>query len=198
VATRTLYLVRHGQYHQLEYGDEGGLTVAQANRLDGGLTPTGVEQAQLTAQRLSALPITAIHCSTLPRAVETAEILAQEFPGVPMYGSRVLWECIPSVPPALAEHFAKVFVDDLAEDRNRAERAFDRYFKRARGKDKHEILVGHGNLFRYFVCRVLQVPPESWVNMSSYNCGLSEVHIARVPTLVSYNDVGHLPRYLRT
>jgi serine/threonine-protein phosphatase PGAM5 len=198
VATRTLYLVRHGQYHQLEYSAEEDLTMAQVNQLDGGLTPAGVEQAQLTAQRLSGLPITAIHCSTLPRAIETAEILAQEFPGVPVCGSRMLWECVPSVPPALAGHFANVLAEDLAEDGKSAEQAFDRYFRRARGKDTHEILVGHGNLFRYFVCRLLEAPVESWVNMDSYNCGLSEVHITDVLTLVSYNDVGHLPLYLRT
>ena len=80
MATRTLYLVRHGQYQHLEYDRETGVTVEQANKLDAGLTPVGVEQARLTAQRLSSLAICAIHCSTLPRALETAGIVMQEFP----------------------------------------------------------------------------------------------------------------------
>ncbi|MDY7079606.1 MAG: histidine phosphatase family protein [Chloroflexota bacterium] len=200
--TRFIYLVRHGQYQHLEYDreKEGGLTVVQANELDGGLTSIGIEQTQLTAQRLSLLPISAIHCSTLPRAVETTEIVAREFPAIPVQRSRVLRECIPCVPPSLAEYFAQAFVGDLSQGRKQAERAFDKCFKRTRVKDKHEIVVCHGNLIRYFVCRILQAPPESWVNMNSYNCGISEVRVEPdgLVSLVSYNDVGHLPYHLRT
>ena len=200
MATRAVYLIRHGQHRQLEYDKASGLTVEQANKLDGGLTPIGVEQAQLTAQRLSSLPITAIHCSTLSRAAETAMIISQKLPDIPVHRSRGLWECIPCVPAALAQDLARIFTGDLSPGQKQAARAFDRYFKRARGDDKHEILVCHGNLIRYLACRVLQALPESWVNMGSNNCGVSQVLIkpdGRM-RLMSYNDVGHLPDRLRT
>ena len=112
----------------------------------------------------------------------------------------MLWECIPCVPPAKAERFAKIFVGDLSPGKEQAEKAFDRYFRRARGNDKHEIVVSHGNLIRYFVCRVLQAPTESWGDMDSHHCGISQVQIESNGSisLVSYNDVGHLPRNLVT
>ena len=200
VATRTLYLVRHGQYHHLAYDKEAGVTVEEANKLDGGLTPIGVEQSQLTAQRLGVFAITAIYYSTLPRAAETAQIIAQELPSVPIHGSRGLWECIPSVPAALAKDFAKTFVGDLSQGKEQAERVFDKYFKRARGEEKHEAVICHGNLIRYLVCRVLQAPPESWVNMGTFNCGISQAVIESDGKmwLMTYNDVGHIPDHLRT
>jgi serine/threonine-protein phosphatase PGAM5 len=189
MATRTLYLVRHGYYD-----------LTNSHKLGGSLTPIGVEQAQLTAQRFSALPITAIHCSTMPRAAETADIIAQELADVPCNRSRGLWECVPCIPPAWAEYFKGYSPESIARDKRQAEKAFDKYFKRAQGKDKHEIVVSHGNLIRYFICRVLQVQPEGWGNMDMCNCGISKVLIrpdSRM-TLVSHNDVSHLPEHLVT
>lgn len=189
MATRTLYLVRHGYYD-----------LASSHKLGGSLTPIGVEQAQLTAQRFSSLPITAIHCSTLPRAAETAEIIAQELADVPLHRSRGLWECVPCIPPAWAEYFKGYSSKNIERDKKQAEKAFDRYFKRAQGRDKHEIVVGHGNLIRYFICRVLQVQPEGWGNMDMCNCGISQVLVrpdGRM-VLVSHNDVSHMPDHLVT
>jgi len=196
---RTIYLVRHGQHQRIEPDEpHGHLTMEQANQLDGGLTSLGIEQAELTAQRLSAYPISAVHCSSLPRATQTAEIIAREFPDVPLKRTRLLWECIPCLPAMLAKHCAEMPAEEMARGRRQAEEAFDKYFKRARGKDKQEIVVCHGNLIRYFVSRVLQVEPETWVKMASSNCGISQVVIS--PTmigLISHNDVGHLPEHLR-
>ena len=189
MATRTIYLVRHGYYD-----------LQSTHRLEGSLTPIGVEQAQLTARRLSSLPINTIHCSTLRRAAETAEIIAQKFPGVPLHKSKGLKECVPCVPPNYAEYYAGYPTQNLAWGKNQAEKAFDKYFKRTRGQDKHEIIVAHGNLIRYFICRVLQVEPEAWGNMDLCNCGLCTVLInpdGRM-ILVSHNDVSHLPDHLVT
>ena len=193
MATRTIYLVRHAQYDSKNDHND---------KLGGGLTPIGVEQAKLTAQRFRSLPISAIHCSTLRRAAQTAEIIAREFPDIPLQRSRGLWECSPCIPPipVYTEYFAQVPAEDIAQGRKQAEKAFDRYFKRARGKDKHEIVVSHGNLIRYFVCRALQVQPEAWGNMDLCNCGISEVLIKHDGwmVLISHNDVGHLPNHLIT
>jgi serine/threonine-protein phosphatase PGAM5 len=193
MATRTIYLVRHGLH-------ESGSS--RNDELGGSLTPVGVEQAKLTAQRLRSLPISAIHCSTLRRAAETAEIIAREFPDIPLNRSQGLWECYPCIPPipVYIESFAQVPAEEIGQGREHAEKAFDRYFKCARGKDKHEILVSHGNLIRYFVCRVLQNQPEAWGSMDMCNCGISKVLIKSDGwmILVSHNDVGHLPKHLIT
>jgi broad specificity phosphatase PhoE len=188
MAQRTIYLIRHGHYEP------------KKGHLVDGLTPTGVEQAQLVARRCNLFPITAIHCSTLRRAVETAEIIAREFPDVPLYRARLLWECIPCVPRNFPEVAADITLEEMTQYREQAEKAFDKYFKCARGKDKHEILVCHGTIIRYFVCRVLQLQPDAWVDMDMSNCGISVVQIKsnRRMVLVSHNDVGHLPHHLKT
>lgn len=193
MATRTIYLIRHAQ-HDLESDPK--------DKLGGGLTPIGVEQAKLTAQRFRSLPISAICCSTLRRAAEAAEIIVQEFPGIRLQRSQGLRECYPCIPPipAYIEYFAQVPAEEIAEGKKQAEKAFDRYFRRARGNDKHEILVTHGNLIRYFVCRVLELQPEAWGKMDMCNCGISEILIksdGRM-VLVSHNDVEHLPAHLTT
>jgi len=190
MATRTLYLIRHG-LHESKHNHN--------DKLGPALTPVGVEQAKLTAQRFRSLPISAIHCSTLRRAAETAEIIARELSDIPLHRSRGLWECVPCVPPRYAEYFEDYPAEDLARDKEQAEKAFDRYFKRARGEDKHEIVVSHGNLIRYFVCRVLQAP-KAWGRMDLCNCGISEVLIKSDGgmILVSHNDVRHLPNHLIT
>lgn len=192
MATRVLYLIRHG-HHDLENSHQ--------DDLGGGLTSIGVEQAKLAAQRFSKLPITAIHSSTKRRAAETADIIAGALPDVPRHRSRGLWECIPSIPPKFAKLLANYSADeDLARAKRQVDKAFSRYFKRARGTDKHEIIVAHGNLIRYLVCRVLRASPEAWINMDLCNCGVSKVLIRSDGwmTLVSHNDVAHLPQHLIT
>ena len=165
MALRTLYLIRHGHHEE------------KKGHLVDGLTPTGVEQAQFAARRCKALPVTSIHCSTMQRAVETAAIVAQEFPDVPLYRSRVLWECVPCIPRNFAEVFADITVEKITHYRKRVDKAFDKHFKRARGKDRHEIVVCHGTVIRYFVCRVLQLSVDAWVDLDMSNCGMSVVQI---------------------
>merc|ERR1712013_969523 len=62
-------------------------------------------------------------------------------------------------------------------------------------KDSYDLLVCHGNVIRYFVCRALQFPPEGWLRMSVANCGITWISIrptGRV-SLRGLGDVGHLP-----
>jgi len=187
---RILHLIRHGQQDSQN---------SSGDKLGGRLTALGRKQAELTARRLSQLPISVIHHSDLRRAVETAEIIARKLPGVPLRQSRQLRECIPNVPAAFGGHFANVSKEELVRGHEQAKNAFMRYFKPARGGERHEIVVCHGNLIRYFVCCVLQASPDAWANMDIYNCGISEVKIEpNKMMLVCHNDAGHLPDALKT
>jgi len=215
---RTIHLVRHGQTER---------SSSRRSRLGNGLTALGRQQAELTAQRLSALPISTIYHSTLRRAKETAEIIAGGLPGVPVRASAMLRERIPCLPAAFAEWYTGLSPRELKShdlevpvemglwfgmwprgtawkvmerDAAQAERAFERHFKKARGADRHDIIICHGNIIRYFVCRALQAPPESWVNTDINNCGISEIAIkpdGRI-MLISHNDTGHLPHDMKT
>src|SRR5947209_11587796 len=91
-----IYLVRHGQI-------EPGTSVGN---LGPRLSDKGRAQAELIAQRLSLLPISVIHHSTLLRAVETAEIITARLPAVPTKASPLLRESVPYFPAALMEWYS--------------------------------------------------------------------------------------------
>jgi len=198
VGERILYLVRHGQCELEPPGRHADLHVRR-------LTALGRMQARLVARRLSALPISVIHHSTFLRAIETAQIIATQFPGIALRPSSLLCECTPSVPPAFADLFVAVPPGEIERDGLQAQKAFQKYFKPA-GKSakntasRHEVIVCHGNIVRYFMCRALQVDVNAWLNTDVHNCGITEVIVKADGRLMlmSHNDTGHLPYDMRT
>ncbi|GLY16478.1 phosphoglycerate mutase [Kineosporia sp. NBRC 101677] len=89
MARTTLYLVRHGEQQA-----PGPATLTTASAVPGeadpgendlGLSDRGRVQAQQLARRLAGTRFDTIHHSSLPRAEQTATILAQHLPGVPMH-----------------------------------------------------------------------------------------------------------------
>lgn len=182
-----LYLVRHGHYdHQM--GES--------------LTEIGREQSLSTAKWLRSLKVSAIHCSTLKRALETAEIISKEFPGVVGRPTNLLCE-LPNLlweAPDRRTGFEYLTAKQLEECKNGAEEAFAKFCRRSVQEACVEVLVSHGNLIRYFVCRALGIAPESWWNLGTYNCGISEIRITKEGTvrLFTYNNTGHLPDRLRS
>ena len=215
MAVRHVYLVRHAQREPTVGPDAYGP----------GLTLLGWKQAHQTARRLSPLKIDVIYTSSLRRTMETARIIALEFDGIPIRPSTLLWECIPAIPEyALEWHRKHEHVDidsikiptemkpwvglwgeeiglkEMEEGFAQAQAAWEQYFTPTRGKDRHEVIVCHGNLMRYFVMRALMVPPEAWCNTDLYNCGISEITINTdgKTMLFSHNDHGHLPDEMKT
>ena len=215
MASRHIYLIRHAQREP----------IAGPDSLGPGLSLLGWKQAHQTARRLATLTIDVIHTSSLRRTMETARIIGVEFPDVPIRPSPLLWECIPAVPEyAMQWHKAHPKVDittakippemvpwvglwatdvnlkEIEEGFEQARLAWQKYFIPARGKDRNDIIVCHGNIMRYFVMRALLVPPEAWANTDIYNCGISEIVIesdGRI-MLLSHNDNGHLPPEMKT
>lgn len=190
MSRRHLYLVRHGQYNPKTIApDEFGT----------GLTALGKRQARVTAKVFSRKPITSVHYSTMRRAAETADIIIEHaFPDIKQSRSRRLWERLPCIPDTFGEDFW--IPDNIHEQQELAEDAYAHYFRPTRGEPKHEVLITHANMIRYFVCRVLNVNPGAWLNMECHNCGITRVNIAPdgMTTLISFNDIGHLSANLRT
>jgi serine/threonine-protein phosphatase PGAM5 len=181
---RRLIFVRHGQY------DEA---------VTGALTPLGRRQAARTAEALRMLDVSAIWSSTLLRAKETATIVAERQPRARFRRTNLLCEVVPTtLPPKLARRF---FVDGhtAKRDRARADRAYTALFRVAR-RERTEIVVCHGNLIRYLVCRALGIRPKLWMRLDSTHCGLTEFRVLPrgVVRVVRYNDVGHIPAAMRT
>jgi serine/threonine-protein phosphatase PGAM5 len=61
-------------------------------------------------------------------------------------------------------------------------------------RHEFELIVGHGNVIRYFVCRGLQLPPEAWLRFSVFNCSITYMVVspAGYVSVRSLGDTGHL------
>jgi serine/threonine-protein phosphatase PGAM5 len=180
LGTRTLILVRHGQY---DAEDGGKLT--ELGRRQADLTGTWLRH-YLEGQRVDTL-----WSSTLPRARETASIIEEKLPE-PRSKARsasVLCEGIYSKVKGY-----DIPANERQRDRTRADEAFTRFFRTSR-TDRLEILVCHGNLIRYLVCRAIDVPVGRWTRMNSNHCSVTRVLVRDTGAVrvVSYNETAHLP-----
>lgn len=186
------------------------------------LTPLGKQQAHLTGKRLAemirghgtlykACPVTTIVSSDMARAKETAAIIARYLPRsvIRSEPDSMLNEGIPAqIIPTRPELNIQ---QNLNKNRKRIEAAFQKYIFRntekhmedhPKSSERHEfeVIVCHGNVIRYFFCRALQLPPEAWLRMSTYNCSLTYLLIkpnGRVSARMM-GDIGHLPYYKTT
>lgn len=67
-------------------------------------------------------------------------------------------------------------------------------------KHEFEIIVCHANVIRYFFCRALQLQPEAWLRLCTFNCSLNYFTIRPTGTVSCrmLGDIGHLPYELQT
>ena len=190
--TRTIYLIRHGEYDQKDERDS--FTGRE-------LTPLGIAQAKLLGARLKSMQVsfTSLISSTMTRARQTAIILNQEFPELNLVQDSIISEC---TPPAWQSDI-KLTLDTIKANAcvDNIEDAFKKYFIPSPDEnDRNDIIVCHGNVIRYFVTKVLKVDPLSWLQMSITNCSLTIVRITPNGSmkLDAFSDYGHIPENLRT
>jgi broad specificity phosphatase PhoE len=202
MAHRNIYLIRHGQY-------QAGATRGE----DYGLTALGRTQAALIADAFRHVPIHAIRCSTLRRAIETAQAISMALGVSQMIiePDNDLREAIPCIPAHFAERLAQFMPDFTPEqaeaERARADAGFARYFRppdeqtaQADGEARHEIIVCHGNLIQYYTCLALGAGIDRWLNLETYHGGISHVQIGAsgLMKVIGFNSLGHIPPELRT
>ena len=82
-----LHLIRHGHYH-----------TGHDDPLYGHLTDLGRQQASTLATAFDGFGAHTLWSSTMPRADETADIIAGSMPGSRRKRSRLMCELIPAVP----------------------------------------------------------------------------------------------------
>lgn len=190
--THYLYLVRHGEHLDAEHGLE-----------DGPLSPRGRRQAELLADRLSGVPLGAVWHSPLERAAETARAVSERLPAVTPEPSSLLFDCVPTGPepdmPSLYEPFFGSFTAaDVEAGRAQMADAVAEFLMRKPGA--HELLITHNFVIAWFVREVLDAPRWRWLTVNQAHCGLTVLaqRPGRPWTLLSHNDLSHLPMELRT
>jgi serine/threonine-protein phosphatase PGAM5 len=178
--TRTLFLVRHGIYDAKADADD---------RTGNALNPLGHEQAALTAARLAGLPLKfdSVTSSEFTRARETGDIIAAKL-GLTCARDPMLNEASPS------RVGQQTKAEQAAADTQLAH-AWARYSVPVHGPAVHQILVCHGNVIRWFVCRALGVDTQHWLSMEIANCSLTVIQIREDGSikLQMFNDVSHVP-----
>jgi probable phosphoglycerate mutase len=188
-----IYLVRHGEQQDAEHGLP-----------DGPLSPRGIRQAQLIAERLGGVPFTGAWHSPLQRAAETARIIAERLPALSPEPSPLLFDCIPSgrapeTPAAYDPFFRSVTEAEIDAGRAQMSDAISEFLQPRRG-ERHDLLITHNFVIAWFVREVLGAPDWRWVSINQANCGLTVLQQkpGRPWALVTHNDLGHLPVEMRT
>ncbi|KEP76374.1 histidine phosphatase [Microbacterium sp. SUBG005] len=191
--THYIYLVRHGEHQDAEHG----LT-------DGPLSPRGQRQAALLADRLSGLPLDAVWHSPLERAAQTARAVADRLPSVSPESSALLFDCVPTgmtpeTPAAYEPFFGSVTEAEIDAGRAQMADATAEFLARKAG-EVHELVITHNFVISWFVREVLQAPDWRWMTINQAYCGLTVIaqKKGRPWTLLSHNDLAHLPVELRT
>ncbi|WP_420114277.1 histidine phosphatase family protein [Pseudactinotalea sp.] len=191
MATRHLYLARHGEADP--FGD---------------ITETGRQQARLLGERLATTPFDAVWHSPLPRAAATARELAPRLRGAPVGAAEELIDHVPYVPPqgeipASQAGFFDGYDADKAAAGDRSAAALVTRFARppaaGQDRDSHELLITHAYQVAWLVRDALDAPPARWIDLDCANAALTTIEYrpGLRPTLVTFNDLGHLPAALR-
>ena len=143
------------------------------------LSATGRRQAELLGARLASAGITRISHSPLPRAVQTAAIVAAALPGVPVVAAEELTDSDPTEDPAAAEAMVARFADPPAD----------------------ELCITHMFQVGWFVRAVLDAPAARWSALNSANTGVTVLRWSTTPGVpvspLVFNDLTHLPPDLR-
>jgi probable phosphoglycerate mutase len=190
MARTQLYLVRHGEQDP-----------ATRHAPDGGLSRLGREQADRLGRRLHAVPFSTIHHSPLARAAQTADIVAGHLPRVPSHVCDFVVDRTPVPSAAQRDRYPDRWhawldgVPDQERDEDAgALQAAVRHFGVLGEQDRHELLITHNFVIGWFVRHVLDAPVWRWLGLNQGNCAITVVQweTGRPPTLVSFNDTGHL------
>ena len=156
------------------------------------LNDIGVRQAALVGAYVAALPPPrAIFSSDRPDALATASAIRTALgERSPVRRAGKLRECVPgrsgSAPNPSAPFEELVY----AAGTRHSQAAFARWFKPARTKDKHDVLVTHPNLLRSLVCCSIGVDPLTWSQLRIDAGGISRVRVRSDGTfeLLCFNE----------
>ncbi|NEB17987.1 histidine phosphatase family protein [Streptomyces coelicoflavus] len=194
-ATRYLYLARHGE----------------ASPDESDLTDSGRRQAALLGRRLRDVPFTSVHHGPLPRAEQTARLVAAELKGVTPHACEAAGDYVPHLPerselPAESADFYLRFLAGAGqEERERGPELARLALRRFTGavtdgaEDRHDLVVTHNFLIAWLVRDAMHAPKWRWLGLNHGNTALTVIRYApgRAASVLVANDMRHLPDELR-
>jgi len=190
-----LYLARHAE------PEEDGA----------GLTSNGVRQAEHLGRRLAPLPVNRITHGPLPRAAETARVVAEQFEQSPsLSDDEAAGDYVPHLPggdevPDAWRDAVWSFLADVSEAAASAgarlgARAIDLLAGPAvEGRQPVDVVITHAFTIGWLVRHALDAPAWRWFPPSQCHAGLTVVRyeLGAPPSVVVANDMTHLPADLR-
>jgi broad specificity phosphatase PhoE len=193
-AARFLYLARH----------------AEADAEGNGLSERGRKQAALLAERLKDVPLTRLWHGPLPRAEQTARIVADRLGRLPCAVAEEAGDYVPHAPtrgelPAeladlLLKFLGGVSEQERAEGAELARRATEVFTGPVDGSaPRHELVVTHAFLVAWLVRAAMDAPRWRWLGLNVANAALTVIRYApgRPQSVLLLNDQSHLPLELR-
>jgi broad specificity phosphatase PhoE len=191
VTTGELIIVRHAEASGAEEDDPG-------------LSERGRAQARALGARLAHGPVAGVLHGPRRRAAETAALLAEALPGVPLAASPLLEDRTPVPSPGRRDEYAeryRAWLDAVPPDERdpdgqlltAALRELSRQAQDRAGEGAL-VVVTHAFVVGWFVREVLGGPAAQWLRLVPANAGLSVVRWREDATAVlhSFNDTGHL------
>lgn len=192
---RLLYLARH----------------AEPRPDGGGLTERGERQAELLGRRLAGLPVDRVTHGPLPRARETARVVASQFASPPALDELALaGDYVPHVPgrdelpEAWADTVLPLFSDTSAEEAAQGARLGSEALERLAGpaidgRPPVEVVVTHAFTIGWLVRAALDAPGWRWWPPSHCHAGLTAIRytVDGPPVVLTMNDVAHLVEELK-
>lgn len=209
-AQTTVYFVRHGEA-------EGNILRVYHGSTDSRLTPNGLAQLELLAERFRNIRLDAVYASPLTRALQTAQAL-NRYPKAPLLtedGLRewdggcwegVAWEELPKLYPdewtrwqEQPQTLTMPGGESLAFFAGRCIGAAERIVEMNRGKTI--ALVSHGGVMRVLMWHFHGQPMETlarspWHDNTSVSCMCVDAQGVR--RVVFENDISHLREGMST
>ncbi|CAL1132694.1 unnamed protein product [Cladocopium goreaui] len=215
VGTRHLIFVRHGQPSDgVEQLSEIGLQQAELTAVRLATQIKDVKYKELLpCCSAHATPSSKSSCcvrggwqvifhSSAEEAKATAKIIKKSLGKVALKESPLLAEGVPLVPSPAPEVLRELPAEALVGDMSRAEGALRTHLWRPAGgpESSAEVIVAHGNVIRYVICRALQLNPSAWSRFAAGHATISwlEIQSDGLVKLREFGGSGHLPLDIRT
>ncbi|MGB9577144.1 MAG: histidine phosphatase family protein [Candidatus Norongarragalinales archaeon] len=197
-------ITRHGE---TEHNRRGAIQ----GRIDSELSPVGLKQAKALAKRLEKEEFSVIYCSTLKRAIQTAQEIAALHPGVKIVSTPALdersfgelegmmreeiFKRYPNYKDAREAHHPET-APPGGESKTQMVARVKPFLEKIIREHEGEtiVLVSHGGMNTVILSLLLRLPLENTFNIKQANVCVNEVRLQKngKHELVRLNDTSHL------